>query len=170
MFQAPKSAPIYKPRCVQVCSCQSRRAKRLPTFRDRRNQNLLDIESPWVRNREGFGTRCADHCFSSATSTWLSWDLTTGNNETLLGVIREQGEWPLRPKGARSMASNKEGSREQGKHNLWAGSTKIWKRKQGAANNWEMEQGAREIIREQDEKLKKEQGAKRNEKGAVKFF
>ncbi len=31
-----------------------------------------------------------------------------------------------------------------------------------------MEQGAREIIREQEEKLKKEQGAKRDEKGAVK--
>ncbi len=25
-------------------------------------------------------------------------------DEHLLGVIREQGEWPLRPKGARSMA------------------------------------------------------------------
>ncbi len=32
-----------------------------------------------------------------------------------------------------------------------------------------MEQGAREIIREQEEKIKKEQGAKRDEKGAVKI-
>ena len=28
----------------------------------------------------------------------------TLNDEPPLGVIREQGEWPLRPKGARSMA------------------------------------------------------------------
>ena len=52
---------------------------------------------------------------------------------TSLGVIMEQGEWPLRPKGARSMAQNKERSREQGKCNLAAGSTKIWKGEQGAA-------------------------------------
>ncbi len=47
------------------------------------------------------------------------------------------------------------GSREQGKCNLGAGSTKIWKREQGAAKNWEMEQGPRETIREQEEKLKR---------------
>ena len=29
-------------------------------------------------------------------------------------LIREQGEWPLRHKGARSMALNKEGSKESG--------------------------------------------------------
>ncbi len=44
---------------------------------------------------------------------------------------------------------------------------------QGAAKNWEMEQGAREIISEQDcqeEKVsRKEQGAKGDEKGAVKI-
>ena len=56
-----------------------------------------------------------------------------GNNEPLLGVIREQGEWPLRQKGAKSMALSKEGSREQGKRNLGAGSRKIWKGEQGAA-------------------------------------
>ena len=32
-----------------------------------------------------------------------------------------------------------------------------------------MEQGAKEIIREQEERLKKEQGAKRDEKGALKI-
>ncbi len=53
------------------------------------------------------------------------------------------------------MALNKEGSREQEKRNLGAGSTKIWKREQGAAKNWEIEQGAREIIREQEKKLKR---------------
>ncbi len=73
-------------------------------------------------------------------------------DEPPLGVIREQGEWPLRPKGARSMALNEEGSREQGKRNLGAGSTEIWKREQGAAKDRQMEHGAREIIREQEEK------------------
>ncbi len=72
--------------------------------------------------------------------------------EPPLRVIREQGEWPIRPKGARSMAKNKKGSREQGNRNLGAGSTKIWKGEQGAIKNWEMEQGARKIIREQEEK------------------
>ncbi len=67
------------------------------------------------------------------------------------------------------MAYNKGGSREQGKRNLGAGSTKTWKREQGAAKNWGMEQGAREIIRGATGKIKKEQGAKRGEKGAVKI-
>ncbi len=31
----------------------------------------------------------------------------------------------------------------------------MWKREQGALKNGEMEQGAREIMREQDEKLKR---------------
>ncbi len=53
------------------------------------------------------------------------------------------------------MVKNKEGSREQGKRNLGAGSTNIQKREQGAAKNWEMEQEASEIIREQEEKLKR---------------
>ncbi len=39
-----------------------------------------------------------------------------------------------------------EGSREQGKRNLGAGSTKIWKREQGAAESWEMEQGRQEKL------------------------
>ncbi len=43
----------------------------------------------------------------------------------------------MRPKGARTMALSKEGSREQGKplgkRDLGAWSTKIWKREQGAA-------------------------------------
>ncbi len=82
----------------------------------------------------------------------MSWLMTV--IESPLGAIREQGERPLRRKGARSMA-NKEGSREQGKRNLGARSTKIWKGEQGAAKNWEMAQGAREIIREQEEKFKR---------------
>ncbi len=73
------------------------------------------------------------------------------NNEPPLGVIRKEGEWPLRPKGA----LNKEGSREQGKRNLGASSTEIWKREQETAKYWTMEQGAREIIREQEKKLKR---------------
>ena len=46
---------------------------------------------------------------------------------------------------------------EQGarKSNLGVGSTKICKMEQGAAKNWEMDQGAREIIREQRQ-MKKE--------------
>ncbi len=72
--------------------------------------------------------------------------------EPPIGVIKEQGEWPLRPKGARSMALNRQGSREQGKRNLGAGSIKNLKREQGAAKNWELERGEREIIREQEEK------------------
>ncbi len=39
----------------------------------------------------------------------------------------------------------------------------------GSSKNWEMEQGAREIIRKQQENIQKEQGAKRDEKGAVKI-
>ena len=69
--------------------------------------------------------------------------------ELPLGVIREQGEWTWRPKGAR----------EQGTPNLGEGSTKIWKGEQGTAKNWEMEQGAREIIRGARGKSKKEQRA-----------
>ena len=59
------------------------------------------------------------------------------------------------PKNIRKGAGSKEIS------NLGAGSTK----------NLEMEQGAREIIGEQEEKLEgsREQGAKRDEKGAVKI-
>ncbi len=68
----------------------------------------------------------------------------------------------MRPRGARSMALDKEGSGEKGKRNLGARSKKIWKGEQGAAKNWEMEQGARG-------KFKKEQGAKRYEKTAVKI-
>ncbi len=52
------------------------------------------------------------------------------------------------------MVLSKEGSMKQGKCNLGAWSTKIWKREQGAAKNREIEQGARESIREQEEKLK----------------
>ena len=48
--------------------------------------------------------------------------------ESPLGVIREQAECPLRPKGARGMVLNKEESREQGKRNLGGGSTQMWKR------------------------------------------
>ncbi len=75
----------------------------------------------------------------------------------------------MRPKGARSMAYKKEGSREQGKHNLGAGSTKILKREQGAAK--EIVNGARSNrnYKGARRKIKKEQGAKRDEKGAVKI-
>ena len=56
-----------------------------------------------------------------------------------------------------------------GKGDLGAGSTKIWKREQGAAKKWEMGQGAREVIGGARGKIEKEQGAKRDEKGAVKI-
>ena len=59
-------------------------------------------------------------------------------SEPPLGLMREQGKWPLRPKGTRGMAQNKEGSREREKRDLGAGSTKIWKREYGAAKNWEI--------------------------------
>ncbi len=58
---------------------------------------------------------------------------------------------------------------EQGKCNLGAWSTKIWKREHGAAKNWEMEQRAREDYQGARGKSKKEQGAKGDEKGAVKI-
>ncbi len=67
------------------------------------------------------------------------------------------------------MALNKKGSREQGKRNLGAGSTKTWEREQAAAKNWEMEQGAKRNYQGARGKNKKEQGAKRDEKGAVKI-
>ncbi len=86
--------------------------------------------------------------------------------EPQLGVIREQGEWPLRPKGARSMVLKKGWSREKGKCicNLGAGSTKIGKREQVAAKK--LGNGARSKMNYQGAigKMKKEQGAKRNEK------
>ena len=74
---------------------------------------------------------------------------------------REQGTWPKIRKGAGG---------EQGKRNLGAGSTKIWKRQQGAAENWEMEQGARKTdYHGAKAKMKKDRCAKRDEKGAVKI-
>ncbi len=39
----------------------------------------------------------------------------------------------------------------------------------GSSNKLEMEQGATEIFREQDKKIKKEQGARRDERGAGKI-
>ena len=85
-----------------------------------------------------------------------------------LGVIREHGEWPLRPKGARSMAKNKKGSREQvileklkGAHKFKKGS-----REQQKIRKWSKEQ--EKLSRS---KRKKEKGAGRKErwKGAVKI-
>ena len=43
--------------------------------------------------------------------------------EPLLGVIREQGEWPFRHKGAGSKGQNSQGSREHENCNQGAGST-----------------------------------------------
>ncbi len=73
-----------------------------------------------------------------------------------LGVIREQGEWPLRPK-----------PREQGawpKIRKGAGSSKIWKGELGGAKNWENEARSKRNYRGSRRKIKKEQGAKRDEK------
>ena len=67
------------------------------------------------------------------------------------------------------MAYNKEGSREHGICNLGAGTTNILKKEQGVAKNWEMEQRARETLQGARGKVKQEQGAKRDEKGAVKI-
>ncbi len=66
------------------------------------------------------------------------------NEEPPLGAIREQGEWPWRPKGARSMDLNKEGSREEGKRNLGAGSSKKFENGARSKRNY---QGARGRIK-----------------------
>ncbi len=103
------------------------------------------------------------------TCTLILFSSLLSSKEPLLGVIREQRERPLRPNGARSIALNKEGSREQGKCNLEAGSTKFWKQEQGAAKK--LGNGARRKRNYQGAKgkIKKEQGAKRDENGAVKI-
>ncbi len=74
----------------------------------------------------------------------------------MLGVIGEQGEWPLRPKGARSTYS---GNREHKNLEKGAGSSNKLGNGARSERNY---QGARG-------KIEKEQGAKRDQKGAVKI-
>ena len=144
--------------------------------------------------REGpFAYGCQSDSLEWSESTGAPWIFPVGNSsiiqawnnfEPLLGVIREQGEWPFTHKGAGSKGQNSQGSREH--ENCYHRALFVSKRaaeskpltnlvsiKQAYFHKSAYGLFSAHIIWEHApknqgacKKVKKEQGAKKNQKGA----